>query len=199
MPPTTFIYALCEPGTRTVRYIGKSNNPVRRLKLHLSDSRKKENPLGDWLRLLGGAVPNLVVLREVPTEKWQESEKRYICLARGLGMSLTNSNDGGGGVSKHSEKTCEKISASLRGWEFSPEHLANLSAALRGKKRSPEICARMSASKLGKKHSAERRAGNSAAQRFPETRAKKSSAQSAAIFSHHQFRRMPCFSDGGGI
>lgn len=197
MSPTTFIYALCEPGTRKVRYIGKSNNPTRRFKEHLRLSSQAKTHLGCWLRLVlsAGETPAVVVLREVPEEHWGSAEERYIRLARGLGMKLVNGTDGGEGLHNPA-----------------PEVRANMSAALKGKKHSTEHCTNISAALKGKKHSAEHRANVSAAQRLPEVRAKKSAAQtgrkhsaesransSAARVSHNQFRRMPWFSNGGGI
>lgn len=96
---TTFIYALCEPGTRTIRYVGKSNRPERRLKGHCCGSVKHKSHLGDWLRKLKsqGKKPALVVLQEVSSSEWKTAEERYIRAARMLGMDLVNGTDGGDG------------------------------------------------------------------------------------------------------
>lgn len=97
---TTFIYALCEPGTRTVRYIGKANDPEKRFKGHIQDSIKLNSHLGCWLRSLRsrGVTPNMVVLREVSYDQWEIAEERYIRLARGCGIKLLNLTDGGEGI-----------------------------------------------------------------------------------------------------
>lgn len=130
---TAFIYALCEPGTRTVRYIGKANNPEKRLKAHIISSVHQKNHLGNWLRSLQSKniVPNMIILREVKYDKWQEAEERYIRIARGCGMKLVNSTDGGEGVT------------------ITPEILKKIVAKNTGKKRTPEQCAAIRNRQLG--------------------------------------------------
>lgn len=117
---TTFIYALCEPGTRTVKYIGKTANPKRRLQEHLKRSIKKDNYLGNWLRLVisKGKRPDLIVLREVPGDG-SDAERRYIRIAWGCGMKLVNATDGGDSGTPCLE-TRAKISRKLKG-RFSGE------------------------------------------------------------------------------
>lgn len=132
---TTFIYALCEPGTRTVRYIGKSDNPKKRFLGHLHSTVKEKTPLGEWLRT--GIVPSLIILREVPLKDWELAEERYIRLARGCKMNLLNVCDGGEGVT------------------LTPEIRQKMSAAQKGKKKAPFTKAHraaMSAAHLGDKH-----------------------------------------------
>lgn len=117
MPNTTFIYALCEPGSRTVRYIGKSNDPRCRLKYgHLLDSVTRNTHLGRWLKRIARnkQAPNLLILAEVSRRSWKSEERRYIAAARMLGMYLVNSTDGGEGITMTPE-TRRKIGASLRG------------------------------------------------------------------------------------
>lgn len=97
---TTFIYALCEPGTRKVRYIGKtSTTSKKRLSRHLHETIKLDTYMGRWLRLLRSheKVPTLVVLKEVEGDG-NDAEKRYIRYAKGLGMRLVNATEGGEGV-----------------------------------------------------------------------------------------------------
>lgn len=182
---TTFIYALCEPGTRTVRYIGKTNTPSRRLRDHLSTSIKMKTYLGNWLRLLvsKGEKPDLIILREVPYEQWEIAEERYIRMARGCGMKLVNLTDGGDGVTQTPEVR-RKISVALTG----PLNYAF------GKKRPPETCAKIGAGQtgtlnhmFGKKHAPGACAKiigplNPAfgTKRSLETRARMSAAQSGA-------------------
>jgi len=162
---TTFIYALCEPGTRTVRYIGKANDPKRRFINHLSDSVKAKTYLGNWLRSLY-EKPSLVILCEVPVDQHQIEEMRYISAARMLGMNLVNSTDGGEGIHNPSAETRAKMSANVKGeknptfgkkpWNFgektSPETKAKLSAARLGKRPSSETCAKISTALKGEKN-----------------------------------------------
>lgn len=166
----TFIYALCEPGTRTVRYIGKANDPKKRLRQHLTKSVRAKTHLGCWLRSLAGETPNLVILREVPELQWEIAEERYIRLAKGCGMGLVNATDGGEGLNNPSSETRAKIGAAntgeksgMFGKHHTPEARAKASASLKGKFRgekgpffghthTPEACAAISASHTGEKH-----------------------------------------------
>lgn len=180
---TTFIYALCAPDTGAVRYIGKSDNPERRFKYHLSTSVKRKSYLGNWLRSLA-EEPNLVILREVLSDAWQEAERKYIRIAKGLGMKLVNTTEGGEGVSKGSSPSAEtriKMSMALTGRKFSPEHRAKLSKAHFGKTLSPETRAKIRHAQLGKTHTSEARAKMSAARLgrklSTETRAKMRAAR----------------------
>lgn len=148
---TTFIYALCEPHSRTVRYIGKANDPKHRFLEHLWYSVKFQSHLGCWLRSLlsQGEKPNLVILREIPDSHWQISEERYIRLAKGLGMSLVNGTEGGEGLHNPSTETRAKISAAVsarnRGRTVSLETRKKLSSASRGKPMSLESRKKLSA------------------------------------------------------
>lgn len=149
---TTFIYALCEPGTRTVRYIGKADDPKKRLRDHRSSSVKKKTPLGEWLRslILRAESPDLIILRGVPVDLWEIAEERYIRLARGCGMDLVNSNGGGGGVVKHTLETREKLSAKQLGTTRSPETRKKMSGASKGVPKSPEHRASLSKALIGR-------------------------------------------------
>lgn len=136
---TVFIYALCEPGTRTVRYIGKTFNPGRRLGTHVRDSSRKKSHLGNWLRglLSCGAKPDMIILCEVSEDKWREEEVRQIRDARTLGARLVNANDGGFGENPSAE-TRKKMSLAATGKRLPP--------------RSREHCAKISAARTGNKH-----------------------------------------------
>ncbi len=116
MQPTTFIYALCEPGTRTIRYIGKADCPTRRLLHHWAQSRKTKTYLGSWIRSLTSR-PALIILAEVPVSCWAKEECRYIRAGKSLGLRLVNLSEGGDGASgvKRSLETLERMSAAQRG------------------------------------------------------------------------------------
>lgn len=184
---TTFIYALCEPGTRSIRYIGKTYRIKQRFKEHLRDSIKNKTHLGNWLRLLKSQQqkPEMIILREVPIELWEIAEERYIRLARGLGMNLVNSTDGGEGVTMTPEIR-DKISLKNTGKIRSPELKAQISAALTGAnsplfgiKRTVEAREKMSAALTGSLHPLFGK------KRSPETCAKIGAAQTGGL--HHNF------------
>lgn len=129
MVKTTFIYALCEPDSHTVRYIGKSNTPKRRLTEHRRASSKHRSHLGNWLRSLNGVPPELIVLREVSVDGWEVAEERYIRLARGCGISLVNSTDGGEGITNPSDEVRDKMRSAWLGKKHSAETITKMRAS----------------------------------------------------------------------
>ena len=66
---TTFIYALLDPITREIRYIGKSDYPRERLRDHVCDSKcnKENNRKANWIRSLlkQGLKPEMEIIDEV--------------------------------------------------------------------------------------------------------------------------------------
>ncbi len=105
---TTFIYALCDPNTKMVRYIGKSNHPRIRYFHHLKDEHKTYKV--NWIRKLksSGKLPVLKIIEEIDKNLWEEAEKRWIAYYRLIsGKRLTNHNEGGIGPNM-SEETRKK-------------------------------------------------------------------------------------------
>jgi len=163
----TNIYALIDPTTKFVRYVGKSDNPEHRLHRHMTQDIKADNHRTRWLRKLkeNGLKPDLVILEEVPKSEWQIHEKKWIKYYKESGYPLTNSTDGGDGMSNPSKETRLKISMNSR--TRTAETLAKIGAAT--KKRwedrsyrchmvdcasntSTETRKKMSISQKGKKH-----------------------------------------------
>lgn len=170
MPETAFIYALCEPGTRTIRYIGKSVNSAMRLSQHIYDAYRKHSRthLGCWIRSLNGKRPRVLLLSKTDPKSWQSDEIRIIQDARKRGENLTNASDGGEGVTMTSEvrakirksklgarnpnygkklsiETRTRMSLARRGVPLSKAHRAALSAGRKGMKFSPSHCAALKA------------------------------------------------------
>lgn len=164
-----FIYALCEPGTKTVRYIGKTSRPEKRLREHLASASRKQTHRDCWLSSLpSGQFPAMEILDEVSAEKWEFFERAYIQVHREAGFDLTNATDGGEGVSegtKLSDEHKAKISRAVRGRVFSDLHRARISAASKGYKKSAAHCAKISEAKTGIKASAATRKKMSDARR----------------------------------
>lgn len=91
------IYALCEPGTLEVRYIGKANNSAKRFAAHIRASRCRVTPKDNWIAGLvaAGSAP---VLRDIlQSEDWEADERRLIAEHR-KGGRLLNIADGGVGA-----------------------------------------------------------------------------------------------------
>lgn len=71
-----YVYALCQPGTEEIRYIGKSDDPVSRLSSHRSD--KASEAMREWMRAIR-YQPILKVLEECDSEQEAlDAEKRLI-------------------------------------------------------------------------------------------------------------------------
>lgn len=98
MSETTFIYALKEPDTGEIRYIGQTNNPHRRLITHSTTKEKCHR--GNWIRALkkSGQKPILEIVDEAPYEFRDPIEAAYVQFFREQGCNLVNGTPGGDGV-----------------------------------------------------------------------------------------------------
>ena len=90
---TTFIYALIDPTTKQIRYVGKSDDPHGRLVSHLQERGIAEK--NQWLKgiLSEGQIPEVCILEEVPLRPpylWQERERWWIAQWHKKGAQLTN-------------------------------------------------------------------------------------------------------------
>lgn len=113
---TTYIYGLFCPVAQQIRYVGKSDNPVRRFNSHIKSAKKNEyeHHASRWLRTLlaKNLLPKLVYLEEVESN-WQEAECRWISHARLQGWPITNSTDGGDGAVGLPEESLAKLSLNM--------------------------------------------------------------------------------------
>lgn len=174
-----YIYALTDPRTDSIRYVGKTVELKERLLAHINDAKKgSKNWCHRWIRTLlaEGFEPKQRVLQCVSECEWAEAERRWIAHLSVNGAKLTNLTKGGDG---------------LLGYVPTPEHIAKTSASNRGKKRTgqalenirrgaadPATRAKLSAmrignkSRLGQKQSDEekekRAAANRGKKRSPE-------------------------------
>lgn len=113
------IYALYDIDSQ-IRYIGKTNDLWVRFNVHLRTY--------DW-------AIGIKVIEWVDESNWSEREVFWIAYYREV-STLVNISNGGNGNNLHSEESKLKISASLKGREFSSEHKSNLSQSnLRRKER----------------------------------------------------------------
>lgn len=114
-----WIYALCDPETGEVRYVGRTDDIKRRLAIHLSAARSSgpRTHCANWIRslLLQGKEPDVDVLDYVPVDQAHHMEREYIALWRYLiGDRLTNLTDGGDGLLNPSPEVRAKMSASAK-------------------------------------------------------------------------------------
>lgn len=179
----TKIYALVDPTNDCVRYVGKSDNPCKRLVQHLSEARQGSTTRKSrWLLKLERIAlrPEIHILEEVPQEEWILAEQEWIAHYRSLGIDLTNLTDGGDGTigyvadplvtarraemlrgvtrKPHSEETKLKISIKNKlrvGRPHTPEARAKISARQIGRKMLPHVAEALRKANLGARRSDE--------------------------------------------
>lgn len=177
---TVFIYALADPSTGEVRYVGQSVNPPLRLRQHLWGDHT--NPYKErWLAQLAraGREPALLILEEATQATWEARERAWIAFYRAEGARLTNLTEGGEGPGeltpearerhreamrgnqnslghRHSDEAKEKMRAAAQarsyptGRPVSEDTRAKIGAAHRGKKRSAADLAAQRARQKGR-------------------------------------------------
>jgi hypothetical protein len=138
------IYALVDPRTDAVRYIGKScsgmKRPLRHFqpKLLAADNTYKAR----WIRALMaeiGGPPSVRVLEVFASAvDLNDAECFWIAQGHGLGWSLTNLTKGGDGISgmKRGESFRQQLAKRYLGKKLSAEHRAKLSESHKGVKIS---------------------------------------------------------------
>jgi len=93
-PPGQKVYALADPRSDSIYYVGRSNNPDRRLRDHLKGGEHETNPDKDaWIAELRDAEmkPQLVIVEDVADpQAVLEREARWILELLRRGEPLTN-------------------------------------------------------------------------------------------------------------
>lgn len=122
-----FVYALVEPHTRLVRYIGKTTKGSKRYRDHLLASNLKSNThKNHWIKSLlqTGEQPECHVLEYTQEKRLDETERWWILYAKLSLWPLTNATEGGEGSAGRviSSETRRKISESLKGRKLSEDH-----------------------------------------------------------------------------
>lgn len=178
------IYALHDPNTDEVRYVGKTvQTPSRRLYWHIRKARVDRSPvyLSCWIRSLP-ADPYITVLEgPLLVENLNEAERRWIAKLRTEGARLTNLTDGGGGgdTSRHLTPEGRKRQEEARARRWSDPQQRELQADVArkthiGTTRSNETKAKMKAAALrvGADPEVRRRRSMSAQERWARERVK---------------------------
>lgn len=141
------IYALTDPETSVIRYVGKTNNPGYRLKSHSKPVLKPRTHRGYWVNslLARGLQPAMVVCDTCDDEATaNELEKAWIKLFRMAGVPLTNCTDGGDGMAgyKHTEESKQKNRLASLGRECTTKAKEKLRLANLGKQHTDETKAK---------------------------------------------------------
>jgi len=107
---TTHIYALIDPETNEVRYIGKANNISQRYRAHLNRVRKHQIHKKNWIESLRRKKlkPIIVVVDTVPIKDWIFWEKYWIAQMKTWGFNLINYTMGGDGCTFGNETSFKK-------------------------------------------------------------------------------------------
>lgn len=116
------VYALCEPHTTNIRYVGITEKLEQRLHGHFSSIPKSNRHSACWLRKIKslGQQPNVLTIESgLNRDDAGEREKFWISYYRKLGYDLTNASIGGehnsGWKCPHTPQAKEKIRKSLLG------------------------------------------------------------------------------------
>lgn len=95
----TYIYTLENPVSNEIRYVGKTNNPERRLHYHWTVGYKSNNKLGNWLKSLKKIkIKPIMIIIDETNENWEILEQYWISQFKTWGFKLVNSTDGGEGA-----------------------------------------------------------------------------------------------------
>lgn len=132
------IYALIDPVTDHVRYVGLSTRGMARPQLHLKTPKPDDRThRANWIRslMVQGKLPIVRVVEYCSSDdELSEAEASWISLFGLLGCPLTNHRSGGFN-GKPDEETKRNISSKLKGYV-----------------RSAEVRQRMSDAKLGNRN-----------------------------------------------
>jgi group I intron endonuclease len=171
MSKITYIYALSDPTTNVVKYIGKSINPDQRLGEHIKSGRKlkRTNLVNNWINSLlkKDLKPKMDIIDEIDGE-WEWLEQYWVGQFKCWGFNIKNMTAGGdynpmtnmearkkvSNYMKNLIKTkewCENISKSKKNVSFhtedSKKHLSIVNGGINnpmyGKKHSPESLKKM--------------------------------------------------------
>jgi len=152
---TTYIYAIRDLEIDKLIYVGKSNNPQGRFRGHVGNS--SNGGIQEFVEEKGKDCFCLEVLEIVEfevSEDWVEREKFWIKKFREEGHPLCNKNDGGGGVTEHTEKYRHKLSERMSGENnpFYGKDMSGKNNPMYGRYHTEEVKREQSRRMSGKNH-----------------------------------------------
>lgn len=147
-----YIYALIDPFTKEIRYIGKSIRPKQRLNNHCNEKSKTWRT--NWIQsvLKKGKRPELLILETLnDNEDWQKSEIEWIKKGREKGWNITNCTDGGDGLCNPPEEVRQKMLKTWTGRKHTEKSKEKNRQSQLGKKHTEETKLKMSKAHKGRK------------------------------------------------
>ena len=95
-----FIYALQDPITKEVRYIGKTKNLKMRFHNHMNKRHNEKTHKRNWIESLKSKKlkPIMLIIDEVNNDSWKFWEKYWINQFIVWGFNLVNHTSGGDGL-----------------------------------------------------------------------------------------------------
>lgn len=124
------IYALIEPITMEIKYIGKTKQELsKRLYAHMYESKTSNTKKNKWIKSLTnkGLKPKIEEIDSVLESEWEFWEMYWISQFKSWGFNLKNTDEGGKGQSSEfmkknnpmfKKENIEKMSNSLKGNSF---------------------------------------------------------------------------------
>lgn len=166
---STIIYALVDPISREVRYVGKTVDIRGRFLRHLTDLRSNRQK-SEWITGLRALSlkPEIEIIEteeEGPGYGWPEAERFWIACFKAAGANLYNLDSGGCHGTLRSQETKDKIRRGNLGKKRSEEYRQMMSRRMSGKPMTDAARAGLLASHLGKSPSEETRLRMSSAQK----------------------------------
>jgi hypothetical protein len=147
------IYALIDPSTQAIRYVGLTRDVKARLRRYRDRPHTKH--LCNWFSSLKdrGLFPALEVLEVTDDQGADACERKWIAHYRSIGADLINLTDGGEGACRMSDETRAKIAEKARGRRYGPmseQHRKKISEANKGKSFGrPEVFVALNKARAG--------------------------------------------------
>jgi len=110
-----YIYALIDPTTKEIRYIGKTIKPEARLSAHMAAKDANRHKC-NWIKKLkrNGKKPVMEIIEVTSDDKWKQRETYWIHKCIDDGCRLTNLVDGGNGFTSGYIPTSANIDDTMR-------------------------------------------------------------------------------------
>jgi len=96
MKITHYIYALQDPFTEKIKYIGRTINPKERLYGHICEGRNFNTDKAQWIKSIldQGKIPMIKILEETIKEKSVKAEEKWMKKHKNTILNISKSGNG---------------------------------------------------------------------------------------------------------